>query len=62
MLTLSLILAAVVVLVVLIAVLCQMCNSPLMWVMHVCCDTVGGLLKALFWCLEGAFKAATGNE
>jgi hypothetical protein len=62
MTTAILITALVVLVVVLLMTVHQMFTSPAMWLLHVCCDTVGGLLKAIAWVCAGLAEALSGSS
>jgi len=54
------VLGAALVLAILIAVLVQMCGSFTMWVFHLCCGTVSGLLQVLAFLAEAIFEGLKG--
>lgn len=61
MTTTLLIVALVILVLALVAVLVDCCRSPMMWVLHLCCDTVGGLLKAVAWVIAGLGEAISSS-
>lgn len=59
--TSALLVVALVVLVLLL-VFVDMCRSPFAWLLHVCCDTVGGVLRVIAWVLAALAESLTGSS